>query len=347
MEKQNNLFLSNEERTQLRVQHKRERDGRIRDRIKAVLLRDKGWSISMIAEALFLSDDAIREHIYEYMISKKLKPESGGSSEKLSIEQSTQLEEHLRNHTYLYVKDIIAYVQATWAITYSVPGMRNWLKRHSFSYKKPSLVPGKANEKQQRNWITEYEELKQNLPKEETICFMDGVHPTHNVQPAYGWIKKGERKEIPANTGRSRLNLSGIIDVIDYKVLVQEDKMLNANATIGFLQKIEKAYPEKTKIHLFCDNARYYRNKEVTKYLKTSRIQLHFLPPYSPNLNPIERLWKWMKERVLYNTYYSEFEDFKAAVFGFFDTLSRLDRQSTLGRNFRSRIRDKFCPIGT
>ncbi len=44
-------------------------------------------------------------------------------------------------------------------------------------------------------------------------------HPTHNVQSAYGWIKKGERKEIPGNSGRSRLNLSGVVDVINHKVL--------------------------------------------------------------------------------------------------------------------------------
>ena len=59
-------FLSNEERAQLKTQHRRERDGRIRDRIKAVLLFDKGWSIAAIAEALLLSDDAIRERINEY-----------------------------------------------------------------------------------------------------------------------------------------------------------------------------------------------------------------------------------------------------------------------------------------
>ena len=175
---------------------------------------------------------------------------------------------------------------------------------------------------------------------------MDGVHPTHNVQPAYGWIKKGVRKEIPANSGRTRLNLSGIIDVIDHKVLVQEDKTLNAETTISFLQKVEEAYPRKNKIHLFCDNARYYRNKAVTQYLETSKIQLHFLPPYSPNLNPIERLWKWMKERVLYNTYYPEFEDFRSAVFGFFTILSNLSAESVLGQDFRSRVRDKFKPIG-
>jgi transposase len=341
------IFLSDEERAQLRLQHKRERDKRVCDRIKAVLLFDKDWSIASIAEALLLSEDAIREHISEYKKSKKLKPEGGGSVEKLSDEQSKKLEEHLQWHIYLYVKDIVAYVKSTWDITYSVPGIRNWLKRHEFSYKKPSIVPGKANEEQQKRWLAEYEKLKQGLSEDETICFIDGVHPTHNVQLAYGWIKTGERKEMPTNSGRSRINLSGIIDVISHNVLVQEDEMLNAEATIKFFQKIKEAYPCTRKIHLFCDNARYYRNKSVAKFLITSKIILHFLPPYSPNLNPIERLWKWMKERVIYNTYYEEFEDFRLAIFGFFSALPMLDPDSVLGQTFRSRVRDKFRPINS
>ncbi len=291
-------------------------------------------------------------------------------------------------------------MQETFHVVYTVPGMRNWLQRHGFSYKKPALVPGKANKEQQEQWLAEYEKLRQELPKDETICFTDGVHPTHNVQSAYGWIKKGIRKEIPANTGRSRLNLSGAIDVVNHNVLIQEDQTLNAKSTIRFFQKIEEAYPHKWKIHVFCDNAPYYRNKEVREYLKNSKTALHFLPPYSPNLNPIERLWKWMKERVIYNTYYTEndskvgnlarrlrkffvwserplckhkarvktknvlhsqrsqkptfesfsvyehFEEFKAAVLGFLAVLSTLSGESMLGKNFRSRIRDHFRPIG-
>jgi len=84
------IFLSDAERAQLRAQHKQERDRRICDRIKAVLLYDKDWSIAAIAKALLLSEDAVREHIAEYRKSKKLKPENGGSAEKLSIEQSEQ-----------------------------------------------------------------------------------------------------------------------------------------------------------------------------------------------------------------------------------------------------------------
>src|SRR5215469_2116752 len=130
-------FLDDRERTELKAQHKRERDKRICDRIKAVLLYDKGWSVEEIAEALLLSPDAIRDHVSQYRESKKLKPENGGSVEKLSAAQSQQLIEHLKTHTYLYVKDIVAYVSVRMKVVYTVHGMQAWLHRHGFSYKKP------------------------------------------------------------------------------------------------------------------------------------------------------------------------------------------------------------------
>jgi len=75
-------FLTETEREHLKLQHRRERDGRIRDRIKAVLLYDEGWSPKEIARVLLISDEAVRNHIDEYQTSKKLKPESGGSIPK-------------------------------------------------------------------------------------------------------------------------------------------------------------------------------------------------------------------------------------------------------------------------
>ena len=338
--------LSKGEKNRLRIAHKRERDGRIRDRIKAVLLTDEGWTPQQIAKVLLISDQAVRDHVRDYCHSNKLCPSSGGSEEKLSKQQSELLEDHLDNHTYLYVKDIVAYVQNKWSVSYTVHGMRGWLQRHGFSYKKPAIVPGKADKEAQAKWLANYEKLKHNLGADETICFMDGVHPTHNVEVAYGWIKRGVRKEIPANTGRSRINLCGAIDMISHQLTFQEDQTLDAESTIRFFRRLEDAYPNHEKVHVFCDNARYYRNKKVKKYLEDSKIILHFLPPYSPNLNPIERLWKWMKERVIYNTYYEEFEDFTSAVLGFCSLVSTLGADSDLGKTLRSRVRDKFTPIG-
>ena len=61
----------------------------------------------------------------------------------------------------------------------------------------------------------------------------------HNVQPAYGWIQKGVRKEIPANTGRARINLSGSIDVITHNIVIQEDRTLNLKSAVGPSKKVQ------------------------------------------------------------------------------------------------------------
>ena len=92
-------FLTDEERDSLQRQHKKERDKRICDRIKAVLLRDEGWTWVQIAHVLLLSEEVLRKHIQDYQSSKKLKPENGGSKENLSFEQSQKLIEHLQTHT--------------------------------------------------------------------------------------------------------------------------------------------------------------------------------------------------------------------------------------------------------
>lgn len=337
--------LSNDERAILKEQHKKERDKRVCDRIKAVLLFDEGWNYEQIAHVLLLTDEAIRQPIRDYEVSRKLKPNNGGSTGKLNEGQSRALLEHLQIHTYLYTKDILAYVTVTFGVEYTVAGMHSWLKAHGFSYKKPAVVPGKANREAQEEWLKEYQELKKNLPANEAICFIDGVHPTHNAKIAYGWIKKGIRKEMPTNTGRQRLNLSGAIDMTSKRVLIQEDSSLNASSTLAFLAKIEAAYPNAKHIHVFCDNARYYRNKAVTAYLVNARVKMHFLPPYSPNLNPIERLWKFMNERLLYNRYYEKFIDFKKAVLGFLENLFSPDIATQ--EALQSRITDNFHIISS
>ena len=147
-------FLSDTQRLDLKIQHKQERDKRVCDRIKAILLYDKGWSPQQIAEALLISDQAVRNHVEDYKALNKLTPESGGSEEKLSKKQSAQLEVHLQEHTYLYVKDIIAYVRITFGVAYTVPGLRNCLQRHEFSYKKPAVQVKPIRKNSKNGWLT-------------------------------------------------------------------------------------------------------------------------------------------------------------------------------------------------
>ena len=69
---------------------------------------------------------------------------------------------------------------------------------------------------------------------------MNEINPTHNTKPSYGWIRKGERKEILSNTGRQRVNISGAIDIVSKKVFVKEDETLDSDSTIDFLKFLEE-----------------------------------------------------------------------------------------------------------
>lgn len=150
---------------------------------------------------------------------------------------------------------------------------------------------------------------------------------------------KGERKEI-ATTGRQyRLNFIGGICLDGHRIIYQQTDKVDADGIAFFLSEIRKRNPGKYKIHLIWDRAGYHKDKTIQQFAKDLSIKLHYLPPYSPNLNPIERLWKLMHEQVTYNKYYETFSDFTEAILNFF---------KNIGRNkiiLRSRITDNFQTI--
>jgi transposase len=316
-------MLTSKERQELIVRHRKERDGRIRDRIKAVLVYNDGYSYSEIARILLLDDETIRRHIDDYLKDKKLSIASGGSDSKLSDKEARELTDHLQEITYLYVKDICQYVWETYGIKYSVSGMTKWLHAYNFCHKKPHAVPAKADKLKQQKFIRKYNQLKKNSWRNEPIYFADSVHPQHQTQLAYGWILKGERKEIPTTAYQKRLNFIGGICLKGYRFTYHQADSVNAETICDFLWKLRKANPGKFKVHVIWDNARYHRNAEVKEFAKELGIKLHYLPPYSPNLNPVERIWKLMHENVRYNQYYGKFSEFAEATVGFFKGIGR------------------------
>ena len=138
------IFLTEQKRQELRFQHRTERDRRVADRIKAILLSDKGWTYQQIATALLLDEETISRHIKEYLDDNKLKPTNGGSNPKLNEFQANQIKNHLNRITYLKVSDICEYVQRIYGISYTVAGMTAWLQNNGFTYKKPSTTPYRA-----------------------------------------------------------------------------------------------------------------------------------------------------------------------------------------------------------
>ena len=108
-------------------------------------------------------------------------------------------------------------------------------------------------------------------------------------------------------------------------------------STIALLMSIEALYPAMRLIHVFLDNARYHHAKLVRDWLAQPerRIKLHFVPPYCPHLNPIERLWGLMHRNVTHNRCYATFNEFCDAMLGFL----KEDVPRNLGRFMRRRIR--------
>lgn len=336
----NGLTLTPEESKALKQAHRLCKDKRAADRIKAIYLLGDGWCTEDVVKVLLLDEETLRNYVKRYKqgkIDELLANHYRGSETKLSEEQIIELNEHLEKNTYLRVEGIVEYVKEAYDISYTVSGMTDLLHRLDFTYKKSKLVPAKADKKKQEDFLGQLTNLQESKGDKDPILYMDGVHPQHNTMLAYGWIKKGKENIIKSNTGRQRININGALNAETHNVIVREDASINATSTIDLLKKIETAYPEASHIYVVCDNAKYYRSKLVTQFLETSRVKLVFLPPYSPNLNLIERLWKFMKKKVLYNQYYEKFDEFKEATLGFFENIEqhKAELESLLTNNFR------------
>jgi len=332
------ISLTAGQKTALESRHKNTRDVRECDRIKAILLASEGWSTSSIAQALRKNEYTISRHLNDYLKKEKLKPENGGSESYLSGEQSQQLIEHISEHTYAHVLQIVAYVLDRWNIKYTVSGMNKWLHQQRFTYKKPKGVPHKFDIDSQTDFVEHYKALKAALPDDQVVLFMDAVHPTQATKITSGWIRKGFDKVINTTGSRTRLNIVGAIELGNLSSAVFDQyETVNGASIIQFFKKIRHSYASMEVIHMVLDGAGYHRKKEVVDTAKELGITLHYLPPYSPNLNPIERLWKVMNEYARNNKYFATAKEFRQKINHFLcETLPEI------GDSLINRINDNF-----
>jgi transposase len=318
-------FLWDDEVAEIKKQHKQCQLKRYADRLKAMLLLNKGHSFAEVAEILILDDDTIRRwyHIFDDEGIEGLQRDlyKGGIS-KLDDGQLEALAVHVEENLFLTSKAVCHWVKSQWDIDYTESGMTGLLHALGFSYKKPTVTPGKApTEELQRAFASKIVEIIAKKGPDDQAYFADGVHPRLNPIAGYGWIRKGERKEIPSHTGREHLNINGVINAVTHEAIVHDSEWINAQSTIELCEKIKEKQPL-GKVIVFADNARYYKCKAMTEYLVDNpRIVFIHLPSYCPNLNLIERLWKFYKKKILYQQYYPNLGKMRDATLDFFERL--------------------------
>ena len=176
------------------------------------------------------------------------------------------------------------------------------------------MIPAKADPELQAAYLQDVLEprLAEAQAGQRAVFFVDAAHFVLTAFLGYLWSLK--RIFIQAPSGRQRFNVLGALNAVTHELItVTNDTYINASSVCELLHKLADLQLD-VPITLFLDNARYQKCDLVQTTAKSLHIELCFLPPYSPNLNLIERLWKFVKKECLYSEYYSDFTKFKTAI---------------------------------
>lgn len=323
------FYLSETELAELRLAHQQAKrsNASAAYKINAVILLGTGWKLRQVKEALLLDDETLRTYLEKYReggVEALIATHYKGRDSQLNEIQTALLRKELEARIHLTTASVISFVEEAFGVVYSPSGMRDVLHRLDYEYRKPTLVPGNPDAEAQEIFVEHYEAFMQEKPADVEVLFVDAVHPQHNTLAAYGWIKRGQERKIKTNSGRERLNLHGALNAETLEVSVIESDTVNAESTVQLIEVLDQKYGLASEIILILDNAKYHYGEVVKEALQAHpRIRLVFLPSYSPNLNLIERLWKFFKKKVLYNRYHENITAFRSACIDFFRNIDQ------------------------
>jgi hypothetical protein len=229
-----------------------------------------------------------------------------------------------------------AFIKDNFRKTFSLSGVRKLLGRLGFSFHKVSSFLFKAKRDKQEEFVRDYE---QDKPKVQSHAwrryFIDGVHPLYGMEVLYYcWLPVGKRLELGVGGGRKRLNILGAFCPDDHEHIDRRytDKNLTAQSVIELFERMMELHPQTRHFRIYLDNARYQHAKvlkawvEQTKAGKGVTFDLKHLPACSPNLNLIERLWKFVRKEAS-ETWHESFEKMQEAVAEVLDNLPDYQEQ--------------------
>lgn len=330
-----------ENEKELKAKIKESKERKIADRLRVVLYKMEKHSNKYIAKLLQIGRNQVTKILQRYRrggLAALLEPDNyQGSQPKLSPEQQQALKVELRTNIYPTAAQVMAWVEEKWQVTYDLSGMHKLLRRLGFSYKKNRLVPSKADPELQRQFVCWLAGLRAHMGPDDMLMYGDAVHFKHNAEAGYAWSLTGNPHHIPSNTGRQRYNVLGAYDPQghEYYFMLTDDN-INQDKMIEFLDGLRQKFPAKKNIYLILDNASYNHALRVKAEARKQNIILDYLPPYSPNLNPIERLWKFVRKKFFKDKYRDTFVKFCAQLDEFFANLDqyRQELTSLLTENF-------------
>src|SRR5664280_16353 len=320
---------------------------RVRKKCLVVYLRKKGYRREEVAEFLRIDEDTVTNYTKKY-------DESGlpGLLEENYRQPKSQLEPYTEQLKELFKKQLphtvnqaIEMIDKETGIHLKPSACRAFLKKMGMKCRRCGVVPGKAMEDdKQRQAQQEFHDnqlqplLDEAKQGKRTVLFVDAAH---FVMGAFlGMVWCFVRLLLPSASGRKRHNVLGAYDPITHEAItITNDTYINQDVFCEFLEKIANTYASTGRpITLVLDNARYQKCQSVADKAKELGIELLYLPPYSPNLNLIERLWRFVKKEVLYSTHYDKFDAFRNSInacIADLGTRFKANMQSLMTMNFQ------------
>jgi transposase len=285
-------------------------------KMEVVYLRSQKLENNQIQRLCGISKATFYRYLHEYQ---------GGGVEQLKalnfhcpgsklVEHKRTLEEYFREHPPATCAEAAARIEELTGIKRGPTQTREFLKKLGMKPRKVGQIPAKADAKEQEAFKEEKLEprLAEAKAGKRVVFFMDAAHFVYAPFLALLWCF--ERLFVKAPSGRQRLNVLAALNATTQQLFTVQNLTYVTAETVCELLRLLAGTHLGMPITIVLDNARYQKCALVQELAQRLGIELLYLPAYSPNLNLIERLWKWVKKRCLYSKYYATSEDFQQAI---------------------------------
>jgi transposase len=331
------ICLTPHQGDEIEQRRRQAQDRRIYQRLSALLWSDAGRSREEVAELVGVSTRQVGQWLRIFRnkgLDELCTLHHRGDPGKLRPAQVEQLKHQIARGVFRNAEQVRTRVQDTFGVTYSATGVKELLRRIGASYHKVSGFFWKADVEEQKKFVREYRRHQREAGPETRRYFVDACHPVWGVDLLYScWLLVGQRFYVGVGSGRKRLNILGAYcpedhDYVDLRLTKQN---ITGEQFAKLLEAMRAKHPDTEKFILYLDNAKYYSKPVVREWLARHReFRLVFLPAYSPNLNLVERLWRFLRKEAL-SRWHRTFEAMQEAVAEVLDHLdSYRDELATL-----------------
>lgn len=290
-----------------------------------LLLKSYKLPHHLIASIAGCCENTIRSYFSEYEEGglERLKQLNFYMPQSKLVGKKDEIKALFENEPPATLKQAAAAIEKLTGIKRSLSQIQKFLLGHGMKRRKVGSIPAKADTEKQKQFMHETMEprLQEARENKRVVYFVDAAHFVLSYFLGFLWCFT--RLFVKTAPGRQRFNVLGALNAVTHQLItVTNESYINAQSVCELLLKIAEQHAN-VPITLILDNARYQKCAIVTELAKSLNIELLYLPSYSPNLNLIERLWKFVKKKCLNSIYHENFLAFQTAIL---DLLNNLDQ---------------------